>query len=524
MKLKSVFQFGSYSSSTIFYRLSLREYRRTKTMLLPFLVYCCLICLCSCQLTRTDKDTTTYLENGFGRAEIVIEFKTQTPNVNISSSHIVSSKSQSILAYNISHKLQQSGVIEFRARVLFVVPGTIDLKLTVESSNWDYLEYRSSQSISTVQNVLGVALLAKGVPLQTVSGKEYRLRYTKYVVEGTEPVVIQPVVYPLVFSHVITLANVSVISIGQLLLKNDAYFQKNGMLVLRLQKYRTGNATVVIDIPRVYHNVASNQITLIVNISSNQPPPPVVVSGRNLVVDARKDHRPVQISLNMYNVPKNVLDVMVFSQNISFSLNKKLSVLDAYVQKVVIEAHPKEIRAASLHSNKMLLNSVYVRMSHGLAVQAVISKPLFVTFLNSEEKKDNAKANAVIDKCESKTDGQCPPESDTASDDSNDSDGKRTNETDLAQVEGEECFGSPEGHCTYNDSGADHVNENNIVAIVIVSVLAAVIAIIICFALVKWWRSRSVYYPWPGPEKNDGSSPPFGSDNSRRRSAFVESP
>lgn len=493
------------------------------------------------QLLRVDNDTTSYLTNGFVKTEVLFELKTMSPNVSIISSQVHPSQTHFVLGYNVSYDIQSPGVIRFQVSIVFLVPGRSEFKLTVELSNWDFLGYRITYSQSVKQNVFGIGLLSEShVPVLSNGGKAFQLFYDKFVGSDEKPKRISTIVYPPIFSQILSLANISAVSGTGILSKTDVNFQKNGLLVVQVKKYVTGSALIEIQFPHVFLKKASNNITVAVSVSNRIPPPPVVIGGNDLIGTLTSDGQRLQVCMGMLNVPNNILDVMVFSRNVSFSLNKAMSKFNSSFQKIIVETKVANFGDSSASSKRRVVNTVYVRMSHGLAVQAIISKKLSVTFATGEE-TENTNVTKVDDKCRVKSGQQCPlKENDVSESPSglndtylNDSglnetgiNGTGENKSSNPNLETSNCSKISDNNCSFETElqDSDKLRENNVVAIVTVSILAFITAVIICVALVRWWRSRSVYYPWPGREGISGESPPFGSNSNRGRRAFNESP
>lgn len=478
------------------------------------------------QLARVDNDTTTYLENGFGKAKLVYELNVLTPNVSIAASHVSFPSTHSVLGYNVSHKTQSLGVFELLLSIIFSVPGKANFKFTVEVSNLDFLGYKNSYAHSTSQNVFGIGLFSENnIPVRSRDGTEYFVHYSNILSGDNAMSQILTVVYPPIFSKIISLANLSVTSESGLISLEKTFFQKNGKLTIRIREYRIGNGTVFLRFPHVFSNDASNRIQIFIDVTSKSPAKPVLVSEKNLTGTFDDDHQIFRLSLKMYNVPESVLDVMVFSQKVSFSLNRQMSEFNSNFQKIVVETNTANFGDSLRSEKKRKINSVYVRLSHGLAVQGIVPKRLYIDF-GQENAIEVKNSTGSDNQCQARPGQQCASGKPKPQNDRPYANNTTNENQTISDIEEIECSGVPENECfaENNVQKDDKLKENNIVAIVTVSVLAFITAVILCVALVRWWRSRSVYYAWQRSEKNGGSSPPFASDSNRKRSAFDISP
>lgn len=478
------------------------------------------------QLVRVDNERTTYLENGFGKAILVYELNVLSPNISIVASHVSFSSAHSALGYNVSHKPQSPGVVEILLSVIFSIPGKVNFKFTVEVSNFDFLGYKNSYADSTSQTLFGVGLFAENnTPLRTRDGTEYLIHHNNVLSGNNAKRQILTFVYPSVFSTIVSRANVSIASKSALISLEKTFFQKNGKLIIQINEYRIGNGTVFVQFPQVFQNDASNRIKIFIDVTSSSPPKPVLVSDGNVTGTFDDDRQTFRLRLKMYNVPESVLDIMVFSQKISLSLNRQMSEFNSDFQKVVVETNTANFGASFRSKNKRKINSIYVRLSHGLAVQAIVPGDIFIDF-GQGNVTDPENAAGPDKQCQVRPGEQCGKGKLQIQEDPLTSNSTSIENETTSNNEETECSGVPEDECfsETNFQKDDKMKENNIVAIVTVSVLAFITAIILCVALVRWWRSRSVYYAWRRTEKYGGSSPPFASDSNRRRSAFDMSP
>lgn len=458
---------------TIF-RLSNLHYSRYRSryvliwspFLLSIIFAICGTLICAGQLIRTDKQDTTFLNNGLANVQLNFELRVNTADAVVSYISFHPSESNLVQSYNISVQQNTTGFYYFTIFVKFEFPGELHFSVSTETRDPRLLGIKVLHKYEDILSVYGIGMKNEQQDRsRLLLDGGYKLLLEKFFVPDEKSFTLRFVSHPKILLSLSPTASIRISSEEKIIRNDDVRIETTSVVHLRPRSYRTGSARLEFTFPPLSLINVSFTLSLNILIPSTPSPPPIVLQEENIFLFKNEHKKQGELNLKAYNIPKDVLDVFIISSGITFSLDKKSSLLNTDPQ--LISLISKEVNLTNKFKMNNILNtsSVYVRTASGLSIRAIIYEEELLNESSAESETEDILECSTEDAEKKCTDNQNDREEISA---------------------------------TAQSNQKDEDGEGHTLALIIIPVLVSITLVVISAGIYNWYKSRSVYYPWPG--------------------------